>query len=133
MNNFGLYLLAVLLFGLVCFSCYQSSGDDDDKLTGAKCNEISETCEASSKLDCKEYQCVHSEQETPGCLIEKEGYYNHKYFICVKNMAENDCNNILLLWQNNCLESCYYEKIDYETYAQAEEECMDLCVYSIDY
>jgi len=132
MNNLWLFLLAVLLIGFVCFSCNQSSDDDDDKLTGAECLSIREDCKASSKTASEEYQCILTEPESPNCLIEKEGYYNQTYHDCVKSKVGSECQGSLL-WQYQCLANCYYEKLDYETYEQAEEECMDLCVYSVDY
>lgn len=132
MNNLWLFLLAVLLIGSVCFSCNQSSDDDDDEMTNAECIAIGEDCEASAESACEEYQCIDSEPETPGCRIETEGYYYQTYGECAKNEGAAQCKN-LPIWQNNCLAACFHAHVDADSYEQAEDECMYLCVYSVDY
>jgi hypothetical protein len=125
-------ILLIFCFVIVTACADDDHGDGDDQLISAECLSIREDCKAFAKVESWEHECTLTEPETQGCLIEKEGYYNQTYYDCAKQKIGSKCEGAVFQ-PFKCLANCYYEKIDYETYAQAEEECMDLCVYSVDY
>jgi hypothetical protein len=127
-----IFLFVIFSFILVVACSDEGSNDSTDEFNGAECLAIREDCKTFAKVESWEHECTLTEPGTPGCLIEKEGLFNQAYYDCVKKKVGSECEGSLL-WQNKCLEEYYYDKLNYDTFEQADEECMDKCVYSVDY
>ncbi|NLH50776.1 MAG: hypothetical protein GX444_19550 [Myxococcales bacterium] len=125
---FPTLFLFIALFSLT--ACNDSdNGDTEHEYTVEECYEISDDCKAFAKVESWEHECVFTEPETQGCLIEKEGEFYQNYYKCAKEKAGSQCR-MLLLGEKKCLANCFFAKIDSDIYDQAAKECETECVNS---